>query len=127
MTLTSDVIIIHKGASLDINFDTRQLEKEFNTEKLLVRRHGLRRAELIKKRMQQLRAAEVLQHMRLLPQARCHELTADRAGQLSVDLDGPYRLIFVPADDPLPRKPDGGLDWNYVTAIVILGVENTHE
>ncbi len=44
-----------------------------------------------------------------------------------MDLDHPYRLIFVPGDDPVPRKPDGGLDWNHVTAIIILGVENTHE
>jgi plasmid maintenance system killer protein len=112
---------------LDIDFDTGQLAKEFNTEKLLVRRHGPRRAELIKRRMQQLRAAEVLEQMRFLPQARCHELTGNRAGQLSVDLDHPYRLIFIPAGDPFPRKPDGGLDWTRVTAIVILGVEDTHE
>lgn len=112
---------------MDIDFDTHQLEKEFNTEKLLVRRYGPRRAELIKRRMQELRAADVLQYMRQLPQVRCHELTGNRAGQLSVDLDHPYRLIFVPGDDPVPRKPDGGLDWNHVTAIIILGVENTHE
>ena len=112
---------------MEIQCDTKQLEKEFNTQKLLVRRHGPRRAKLIMLRLQQLRAAEILQHMRRLPQVRCHELTVNLAGQLSVDLDGPYRLIFVPADDPLPRKADGGLDWNGVTAIIVLGVENTHE
>ncbi|WP_229548556.1 hypothetical protein [Nostoc sp. CHAB 5836] len=50
----------------------------------------------------------------------------NRAGQLSLDLDGPYRLIFEPADQPIPLKPDGGLDWDKVTAVEILGVENTH-
>ena len=37
-----------------------------------------------------------------------------------------YRLLFEPAHDPLPRKPDGGLDWAGVTAIRILGVEDYH-
>lgn len=57
---------------------------------------------------------------------RCHELTADRKGTLSIDLDGPYRLIFKPAESPPPAKPDGGLAWDLVTAIEILEVEDTH-
>ncbi len=64
--------------------------------------------------------------MRNLP-GRCHELLYDRAGQLSLDLDRPYRLIFAPAHEPIPVKSDGGLDWKEVTAIKILGVEDTHE
>jgi hypothetical protein len=64
--------------------------------------------------------------MRNLP-GRCHELREDRAGQLSLDLDHPYRLIFEPADNPIPLKPDGGIDWKKVTAIRIIGVEDTHE
>lgn len=61
------------------------------------------------------------------PPGRCHELTeGQRSGQLSVDLDHPYRLIFVPNHDPVPKQPDGGLDWSQVTAIKILGVEDTH-
>lgn len=43
-----------------------------------------------------------------------------------MDLDGPYRLIFEPADDPVPTKDDGGLDWSRVTTIRALGVEDTH-
>jgi proteic killer suppression protein len=69
----------------------------------------------------------VLEDLRDLPQARCHELHGKRKGQLSVDLDGPYRLVFKPANDPLPKKSDGGLDWTRVTAIMIIGVEDTHE
>ena len=51
----------------------------------------------------------------------------DRAGQLSMDLDHPYRLIFTPDHDPYPERPEGGLDWRQVTAINILGVEDTHD
>jgi len=60
------------------------------------------------------------------PPNRCHELTGNRKGTISIDLDGPYRLLFEPINDPLPTLPDGGLDWGGVTAIKILGVEDTH-
>ncbi len=61
------------------------------------------------------------------PPERCHELKMDRAGQFSMDLDHPYRLIFVPKHTPVPKLPDGGADWRAITAITILGVEDTHE
>ena len=61
-----------------------------------------------------------------LPQARCHEMSGNRKGQLSLDLKHPYRLLLEPADDPAPRKPDGGLDWEQVTAVRIVEVEDTH-
>ena len=45
------------------------------------------------------------------PPERCHELTeGKRIGELSVDLDHPYRLIFIPDNDPVPRRDDGGLE-----------------
>jgi proteic killer suppression protein len=77
-------------------------------------------------RLDEIRAANTLEDLRCLPQARCHELVGDRKGQVSVDLNHPYRLIFVPANDPAPTRPDGGLDWGRVTAVLILGVEDTH-
>ncbi len=66
-----------------------------------------------------------MEELRHLP-GRCHELIGNRAGQLSLDLDHPYRLIFEPADEPIPQKDDGGLDWTMVTSVVIIGVEDTH-
>lgn len=38
-----------------------------------------------------------------------------------------YRLIFEPANDPIPLKEDGGLDWKNITAVNIIGIEDTHE
>lgn len=112
---------------MDIFFSTKKLEKEFNDSNLLQRRHGPRRAKLIRRRLDELRAAESLSVMRQLPAARCHELIGNRSGQLSVDLDHPYRLIFKPYDNPIPQKPDGGLDWTRITKIKIVEIEDTHE
>ncbi len=99
---------------------------EWNDTKRLVRRHNLQRAKQIRRRLDDLGAAQTLEVVRTLP-GRCHELKGERSGQLSIDLDGPYRLLFAPAHNPLPRKPDGGLDWTRVRAIILVGVVNTHE
>ncbi len=111
---------------MDILFSSEKLQKEFNNQKRLVKRHGPNRVKRIRRRLDDLRAASVLEDMRNLP-GRCHELKGDRSGQISLDLDHPYRLIFETANDPIPRKTDGGLDWTAITAVVIIGVEDTHE
>jgi plasmid maintenance system killer protein len=111
---------------MEIVFAHGKEAAEWNDSKRLRRRHSAQRAKLIRRRLDDLRAAPCLQVMRVLP-GRCHELKGDRAGQISVDLDGPYRLIFTPAHNPAPAKPDGGLDWEQVTAIVLLEVVDTHE
>ena len=80
--------------------------------------YGAQRAKLIKRRLDDLRAAEILEIMQHLP-GRCHELRGNRSGQLSLDLDGPYRLILVAAHDPVPQKEDGGMDWTKITAITV--------
>ena len=100
--------------------------KAINNGSLLIRKYGQLRANLIRRRLDECRAADNLTVLRSLPQMRCHELKGDRAGCLAIDLDHPYRLIFEPANDPTPRKPDGGLDWTGVTAIRVLTVEDYH-
>lgn len=114
---------------MEITFETKKLETAFREGRSLQTTHGERRARLIMRRIQALRAANCLGD--LWPPysgpERCHELTGNRAGQLSMDLDHPYRLIFTPDHDPRPKRPEGGLDWYQVTAIKILGVEDTHD
>ena len=111
---------------MDIIFQTPADEAPYNDFKSLVRKHNVARAKLIRRRLDDLRAASSLEVMRNLP-GRCHELKGNRATQLSLDLDGPYRLILYPAHDPIPRKTDGGLDWTKVTEIKVIEVTDTHE
>lgn len=112
---------------MKILFQDRTLEKAYNNQSLLSRKYGPIRAKLLRRRLDDLEDAENLEVLRSLPQTRCHELKGNRAGTLAVDLDHPYRLIFEPANDPVPRKPDAGLDWTKVTAIRVLTVENYHD
>lgn len=74
---------------------------------------------VIRRRLDDMDAAGTLEDMRHLP-GRCHELRSDRDGQLSLDLVHPQRLIFPPADKPVPTKPDGGLDRCLIPGIVML-------
>jgi plasmid maintenance system killer protein len=112
---------------VDILFQDRKLAKVCNDQSLLIRRYGELRAKLLRRRLDEFRAADNLEIMRSLPQVRCHELKGNREGTLAVNLDHPYRLIFEPANDPIPRKPDGGLNWTAVTAIRVLAIEDYHD
>jgi len=111
---------------VDILFSSKKLQRQCCEQKKAVRTWGPDQARLISRRLDQLRAAETLDVMPRLGRGRCHPLTGDRAGQFSLDLKHPDRLLIEPAIDPIPRKPDGGMDLTKVTAVRILGVEDTH-
>src|SRR5258708_35171024 len=100
--------------------------KELADEKTIFRKYGPDNGRRICRRLDDLRAAENLETLRFLPQLRAHELTGDRAGQISLDLKHPRRLLVVPDHDETPRKSDGGLDWQRVTKVKILGIMDTH-
>lgn len=74
----------------------------------------------------ELKAASCLADISGVPPARCHPLSGNRDGQLSVDLEHPYRLLFIPANDPIPVTQDGGLDWSNITEIEIVEIIDTH-
>jgi len=111
---------------MEVFFRNKKFQKICNRESVMLCELGKKQAHKLKVRLMELRAAASLAEISKVPPPRCHELAGERRGQLSVDLDHPFRLIFIPADDPLPAKPDGGLDWAGVTAVEILEIADTH-
>lgn len=111
---------------MKISFDSRKLQKTFNCEKELIRVYGSNMAKKIKNRMALLEAAENLEDVPTTPPCRCHALGQNKKGQFAVDLEQPYRLVFRPNHNPLPRKADGGLDLRKITNIIILETEDYH-
>lgn len=111
---------------MKVFFKTNKLQKVCNKEKEGIREYGPVCAKKIRQRLAELKAAEVLSEVSHLPPPRCHELT-NRGGVFSVDLAHPYRLLFIAAHDPVPRKPDGGIDLAQVTEVEIISVEDTHD
>jgi plasmid maintenance system killer protein len=110
---------------LEVLFATQALEKRLGSDKRRRREFGDEIAKVIARRLNELRAAPHLGAMRAMP-GHCHELGENRAGQLSVHLTGPLRLVFEPADEPVPTTDDGGLDWDRVTAVSIREVVDYH-
>ena len=110
-----------------IAYRTRKLEKTAESLKSLTKALGAVCAKKFAQRLSEFAAAECLEDLRNLPGARIHELSGDRKGEFSADLKHPLRLIFTPADDPEPRKEDGGWDWSGITIIEIQEIADTHE
>lgn len=109
-----------------IEFASRRLEKEFNQRSALVKAYGDQMARRIMMRLAVLKNAPTLADVPTVPPERCHQLGQDRDEQFAVDLSHPYRLVFVVADDPTPRKSDGGIDLAAVKAVRILEVVDYH-
>lgn len=49
------------------------------------------------------------------------------AGWFSIDLDQPYRLLFIPANNPVPIIDGRGIDRSKVTEIEIIEISDTHK
>lgn len=111
---------------MDVCFSSERLANLLQSPTRLSRTYGAENAKLIPKRLDNLRFAANLEEIRHLP-GRLHELTGDRAGTLAIVLKHGLRLIIEPADDPAPLKPDGGLDWRAITAVVVVDVEDYHD
>ena len=111
---------------MELTYRKKKLERQCTDPKEANKALGAEQAKRLRQRVDDLLAAPSLAEFRQLP-GRCHELTADRAGQLSLDLNGPYRLILVPTASPPPTMPSGGLDWSAVTAVEVIEITDTHE
>ncbi len=111
---------------MEVLFRSAKFAKTCSTQTDMVRTYGPNTARRLAARLAELEAATVLEDLRSLPQARAHELTGDRDEQISLDLDDPRRLIIRVANDPIPRKADGGLDWAAITSVVVEEIADTH-
>lgn len=114
------------GKTLDIAFKTPKLAKVCNAERTLKARYGDPMAKTIMRRLAVLKSAQTLSRVPKSNPERRRQLIGNRSGQYAVDLVQPYRLIFVPDHNPLPRLDDGGIDTDRVTAITIVEITDYH-
>jgi proteic killer suppression protein len=110
---------------MEIFFKTRKLERAANSESQGIRLWGERAAK-IRQRLVELAAANTLADISTLPPPRCHQLTGKLDEQFAVDISPNERLIFEVANEPTPKRPDGGIDLEHVTAILVLRIEDYH-
>lgn len=110
---------------MEISFKTKKLEKLANDDRKCQRELGALRAKLFSKRLMALRVAKTLEDVRYMP-GRFHELLGDRKGQWACDLDQPYRLIFVPHENPIPQDGNGKYLWIEIRGVEITEISNYH-
>jgi proteic killer suppression protein len=106
-----------------IEWADRKLAKACAKDSTGRRRFGEPRWRVLRRRIGELLAAPTLADLRNVD--RFHALTADRAGQYAMSLDGAYRIVFCPVE-PVPRRPDGGIDDARVDRVEIVAVVDYH-
>jgi proteic killer suppression protein len=108
---------------MEITFQNTKFEKLFNSFPSLQRTYGKVGAAIIRRRLDDLRAATVLEDVRRLP-GKYHELTGTRAGQIAVHVQEPYRMIFEPC---ATEHGIGPLNWSKIDSIKIVEIVNYHD
>jgi proteic killer suppression protein len=111
---------------VDLTFKDKKLGKAANDDRKLDREYGKIRADKIRTRLSQLRAATTLEDVRNLA-GNYHELKGDRKGQWGCDLDQPYRLVFTPHEFPIPTNGDGQYIWIEIKGIALIEIVNYHK
>ncbi|MBQ8072043.1 MAG: killer suppression protein HigA [Bacteroidales bacterium] len=110
---------------MDVLYRSEHLRKCAEDKKYSVKKLGTIRSSKYMQRIADLLLAETLEDVRNLP-GNYHELTANRKGQWAVSLDGPYRLIFVPHEDPIPTDQYGKYLWIEIKGVEVIGIDNYH-
>jgi len=110
---------------MEIFYANSRIQKICTIDKIAQKMLGKKCATILDERLRQMVQAVNLEQLRFEPGA-WHELAGDRKGQLACSLLGRVRMVFTPANDPRPVKPDGGLDWSQVTAVTNLEIVDYH-
>jgi toxin HigB-1 len=110
---------------MDLDFVSKKLRRQMSEAAEMRKAFG-QLAKPLQMRLGVLKNAPTLASVPRDPPVRRHLLTGDLAGHFAVVLKDNWRLIFRPDHDPIPKKEDGGIDLDRVTAIVIDGVEDYH-
>lgn len=113
-----------RGFSIDITFRDRDLAKACQDKRECRKRFG-GDYKLLLRRLESLSAAVALDDLANVA-GKLHPLRGERQGQWALNLWGLFRVVFEPANDPLPKLRDGGLDLSKITAVRILEVTDYH-
>ncbi|GHT10923.1 hypothetical protein FACS1894170_03810 [Planctomycetales bacterium] len=111
---------------MKLSYSNRKIEKICIDDKTARKELGADGAKMLKRRLKEMEDATTLEKLRFDP-GHFHELDGDRKGQLSCNIVGLIRLVFIPDNYPVPRKQDGGLDWEEITAVKNIEIVNYHK
>lgn len=108
---------------MEISIRDRKLADVLANERKLQKAYG-RLARNVQMRIDLLRQAKCLSEISHRPPPRRHWMK-DTEKSFAIDVKSKkdkWRIEFDVANDPVPRKEDGGIDLNAVTAIEIVAI-----
>ncbi|MEN2436229.1 killer suppression protein HigA [Weeksellaceae bacterium A-14] len=103
----------------------KKLKKIAKDPKVCLKEYGQVRGKKILQRLSDLKTADTLEDVRHLP-GKYHELGENRKGQWACHLDGNYRLVFRPHEDPIPTDENGKYIWVEILGVEIIEVVDYH-
>jgi proteic killer suppression protein len=109
---------------LELRFKNKSVREICEKQAIATRKLGDACARKLRTRLADLESAERVTD---LAAGRPHPLKGDRLGEFAVDLAGGWRLVFAPANDPVPRHEDASVDWSHVTIVCIEYIGDYHD
>lgn len=86
---------------MEVKFRTQKLRKQYENSGDAEKAYGAQVGRRYIQRVNIIKQARNIEELKQLPGLRCHDLKADRQGQLAINLTGFYRLIFTLEGDQL--------------------------
>lgn len=109
---------------MEVRYKDKKIRELCEKQAVAEKKLGAASAHKLKVRLLALEAAACVTD---LVAGRPHPLKGDRLGQFALELAGGWRLVFAPANDPCPTRPDGAIDWSEVTIISIEFIGDYHD
>jgi len=106
---------------MDIEFDDKKVKTLFDDFDLMAKKKGLEMTKIIKKRYQQLKAAETFAEYLLTGLGKPHSLSGDRYGLYGVSVTANIRLIVKPISEDISKE-----SLIKCTKVIIKGAEDYH-
>ncbi|HVP96758.1 hypothetical protein [Methanoregula sp.] len=107
-----------------VDFASPEIKEICEIERVAKRKLGAPCAKKLKTRLAEIVAAPFVTN---LPAGKPHALDRERTGQYAVSLEGLIRLCFEPANSPIPRTPDGRVEWSKVNKVKIVDIVDYHD
>ena len=111
---------------MEITFRNKKLEKLANDYRKCQKEFGEIRAKLYHRRLQDLQNANTLDDVKYMP-GNYHDLVGNRKGKWGCDLDQPYRLVFEPHENPIPKDEHRWYIWSDIKGVEIIEIINYHK
>lgn len=104
---------------MKVSYKTKKLYSLCNDQKQASKLLGAQWKKLFRCKSQLVKASNLVDIQGL---GKLEQLKYERTKQFSMRIDSNWRIIFVCANEPVPKLPDGNIDWKKVTEIEVIEI-----